>query len=195
MSQQQQQGQGEPIDRLRKACLARGVNGIRGIGRMFRLYDDDGSKRLTFQEFRNGVSDYGVQMSESDLRLCFTNMDTSGDGSVDYEEFLSRLRGPMSQARCKLIDAAFNKLDKTGDGKITVEDLQGTYNVNHHPKFKSGEWTKKQVLEEFLKNFQVGGVMDEKVTREEFKNYYAGVSASIDKDVYFDYMMRNNWKL
>ena len=59
---------------------------------MFRLYDDDGSKRLTFQEFRNGVSDYGVQMSESDLRLCFTNMDTSGDGSVDYEEFLSRLR-------------------------------------------------------------------------------------------------------
>lgn len=34
-----------------------------------------------------------------------------------------------------------------------------------------------------------------KVTLEEFMNYYAGVSASIDTDVYFIVMMRNAWKL
>ena len=33
------------------------------------------------------------------------------------------------------------------------------------------------------------------VTKDEFMEYYAGVSASIDKDVYFDYMMRQSWNI
>lgn len=33
------------------------------------------------------------------------------------------------------------------------------------------------------------------VTLNEFMDYYAGVSNSIDDDAYFDLMMRNAWRL
>ena len=48
---------------------------------------------------------------------------------------------------------------------------------------------------EFLDTFDVGGVKDGKVTPEEFCNYYANVSASIDNDDYFELMIRNAWHI
>ncbi|OXA45398.1 Calcyphosin-like protein [Folsomia candida] len=97
--------------------------------------------------------------------------------------------------KLKLIDAAFKKLDKTGDGVVTVDDLKNVYSVRSNPKFQSGEQTEGEILTKFLKTFEENGTRDGKVTFDEFMDYYAGVSSSIDHDAHFDLMMRNAWKL
>ena len=94
---------------------------------------------------------------------------------------------------------------------MTHSLMHSVYNVKQHPKYRSGELTEDQVLSLFLKNFDdqdnpdgtvrehhailYHTILYNQVTWDEFLNYYSGVSASIDQDVYFDLMMRQAWKI
>ena len=53
----------------------------------------------------------------------------------------------MSESRINLIKKAFAKADRDGSGVVDVNDLKGVYNCREHPKYKSGEWTERQVLD------------------------------------------------
>lgn len=52
-----------------------------------------------------------------------------------------------------------------------------------------------QVFQAFLKNFDSKSDPDNVITKEEFFDYYVGLSASIDNDMYFDAVIRRSWKL
>ncbi|NXS33693.1 CAPSL protein, partial [Pomatostomus ruficeps] len=163
--------------------------------RAFRIIDSNNSRTLDFNEFLRGLRGYAVSIDREEAQELFRIFDKDGSGTIDFDEFLVTLRPPMSNARKEIIMQAFQKLDKTGDGVITIEDIREVYNAKYHPKYQNGDWTEDQVFRAFLDHFDTHYDKDGKVTTEEFMNYYAGVSASIDTDVYFIIMMKNAWKL
>ncbi|XP_029200126.2 calcyphosin-like protein [Acropora millepora] len=185
----------QALAKVRAACKKRGAVGAKGLGRMFRIYNDDHNKTLNFDEFKTGLEDYGCKLTDEEVKSLYDyfNKDGSADG-IDFDEFMVAFRKPLEGSRLKVVQQAFKKADKTGDGVLDWKDLKRVYNCREHPKYKNGEWTEKEVFEEFLHNFEPND-KDGKVTQKEFELYYSCLGANIDNDAYFDLMIRNAWKL
>ena len=183
------------LERVRTQIKARGAKTIRGLGRTFRNFDSfDGNHKIDAEEFYSGLCEIQVQVSRDEANRLMALFDTDGDGHVDFNEFLVGIRGSLNAKRQALVDKAYLKFDANGDGSITAADLKGVYNCTMHPKVISGEQTADEVFLEFLQNFGDKN-RDGCISREEWSEYYAAVSSSIDNDDHFVALMKSAWKL
>merc|ERR1711968_347146 len=114
------------------------------------------------------MKDYGTGLSDAEIRTLFQQFDTDGSGTMDYEEFLAAMSPPMNRARRALVANAFDKFDADGSGEVNLMDLEDVFDAKNDPRVQAGEKTQREVLNEFLSAFEVGGNVDGIVTREEF---------------------------
>jgi Ca2+-binding EF-hand superfamily protein len=197
------------LERVRERVAERGgLNGIRTLGVLFRIMDDNRSKWLSddefmkgntgmisHDEFMKGMNEIGVSMSAKDFTQLCKIFDKNGDGRIIFDEFLRALRPKMSLRRQHFVDLAFGSLDKDGSGKVELAELAETYDCSQHPEVLKGAKTERQVIREFSYMFDEETAPDGVITAEEFMNYYKDVSASVDSDDYFELMMRNAWHI
>ena len=109
------------------------------------MFDHNGDGKITIQELTMSLKELGIQIPEDDLEQMVEQIDASGDGSVNMEEFRGLFETIMeeldeeediSEVFNELYDEiveeknedediqeAFNVFDKNGDGFISVDEL------------------------------------------------------------------------
>jgi Ca2+-binding EF-hand superfamily protein len=182
------------LDKILVVLKQRGTYGIRGLGRVFRRMDNSNNGKLDRQEFTWGLKENGHVLSPSEFERLFKYFDKNNDGVLNYNEFLSGLRGNLNARRRAVVQRAFKKFDKSGNGVVDLEDLAGVYDVSQHPRLRSGAKTKDELLNEWLSQWDTIKA-DGKVSLAEFEEFYKDVSASIDDDEYFEFVITAAWKL
>jgi Ca2+-binding EF-hand superfamily protein len=91
------------VEKLRTKLASRGARGIIGLGKQFRIMDDNNSRSLDLYEFTKAMKDYMLGFNDSEIKALYNYFDFDRSGSVDYDEFIRTLRGPMNPARKKLV--------------------------------------------------------------------------------------------
>lgn len=59
---------------------------------MFKIFDDDGNRNLSREEFKKGATERGIKLEEKEMEELFAEIDKDSTGFIEYEEFLKALR-------------------------------------------------------------------------------------------------------
>jgi Ca2+-binding EF-hand superfamily protein len=190
-------------EHIRKRVAARGARGISGIGKKFKIADDNNSHSLDVGEFQKAMADFRMGLNPKQVTQAFRIFDRDGSGEISYDEFLRTIRGEMNEFRAAIAKRAYAAMDTDGSGQVDINDIRQTYNAKQHPDVKAGKKTEDEILMEFLDTFEdhfcdIPGnedARDGKISNKEWLEYYNNVSMSIDDDAYFEAMMNSAWNL
>ena len=64
---------------------------------VWTLFDDDGSGSIEHSELEAVFNNLGVKVTSEQLQGYIHIMDMDGDGSIDYDEFISFLAGKIEK--------------------------------------------------------------------------------------------------
>lgn len=190
------------IGKVREILTKRsgGVSSLKSLGLQFRLLDSDNSGGLVKSELEMGLDKFmrgfGVHLSKAEIDELFKLFDVDNSGTVSYDEFLKGIRGTMGPARVEMVKLAFQQLDQRGAGVVTVEDMARIYDVSGNPLVKAGKLSKVDALKAFMNQWHLAHKKHtDDITLDDFLEYYDWISASIDRDDYFELMIRNAWHI
>eukprot|EP00746_Dinoflagellata_sp_MGD_P099287 gnl/MRDRNA2_/MRDRNA2_40375_c0_seq1.p1 gnl/MRDRNA2_/MRDRNA2_40375_c0~~gnl/MRDRNA2_/MRDRNA2_40375_c0_seq1.p1 ORF type:complete len:557 (-),score=131.73 gnl/MRDRNA2_/MRDRNA2_40375_c0_seq1:257-1927(-) len=180
---------------VRNELKSRGAYEIAGVRAKFRKADKDDDESLDFSEFKEMLTgQLDIQFQEQNIKELFQAFDIDHRNDIKYDHFLKMLNGEMNSFRKAVMDKIFTSLDKDKSGVIDVNDLLGAYDPEADPDVQAKKTKPVAAMKRFIKNFDIGGVNDGKVTRKEFEDYYASLSAGIDSDKTFESVLKNAWK-
>lgn len=191
--------QGHPLETLlgniRSKLKNRGIRGFIGLKKLFHQIDQDANGTIDAEEFAKAMRNFRISSNEAETTQLFAYFESS-PGKIYYPQLCEKLRGPLSDQRKNLINAAFSQLNMARDGLVILDDVKRNYDPNNHPDVRMGKKTADDVLFEFLDSFQQHHDLvnpGPTVDLNDFTQYYWNVSACVEDDRYFELMLRNTW--
>ena len=91
------------IQDIKDTLTRRGSMQIRGLGRIFRILDDNRNRQIDKNELMWGLKDFDIHLSEEQTAVLMAHFDRDGSGTIDFDEMLRALRGDLNESRTSWI--------------------------------------------------------------------------------------------
>jgi Ca2+-binding EF-hand superfamily protein len=104
------------LEHVQKKIAARGARGISGIGKKFKIADDNNNKSLDKEEFKKAMHDFRIGLHPNQIGIAFDIFDRDGSGEISYDEFLRSIRGEMNSQRVSICKKAYAIMDSDKSG-------------------------------------------------------------------------------
>jgi calmodulin len=113
---------------------------LRELKHAFDLFDRNGDGYISVQELATVFQSLGQSLTTTELQLLLQDIDTDGDGRIDFSEFVTMMMSNNKQDKAQEensnseLTETFRIFDRNGDGKISRAELkQALQNLGQTP--------------------------------------------------------------
>merc|ERR1711937_968796 len=98
---------------------------VEEIREAFNLFDTDQSGAIDVRELKAAMRALGFEIKKEELKKMISDIDSSGDGDIDFGEFLEMMTGKMGEKDSREdIEKVFKLFDDDNTGKISLRNLR-----------------------------------------------------------------------
>ena len=90
----------------------------------FNMFDRNKKGTVSIGDLTKIMKNFGYPMSKEDARKMISSVDASGDGEVDFDEFVMLMEKQTHNLGDDPVLNAFRDFDKNDDGKITNHEFR-----------------------------------------------------------------------
>jgi calmodulin len=129
----------------------------------FSLFDKNGDKTVTTRELGTVMRSLGQNPTEAEIQNMLEDVDSEGDGVIDFQEFLLIMVKCMKNRLPEdEICEAFRVFDKKGNGFVSAAELR-------HVMTNLGEKMTAKNIEELIREADIDG--NGQIDYEEFAKF------------------------
>ena len=99
-------------------------NTLKEYREAFDMFDRNKKGTLSIGDITKIMKNFGYPMTKEEARSMLSNVDASGDGEVDFEEFVMLMEKQVHNLGDDPVVNAFRDFDKNDDGKITNHEFR-----------------------------------------------------------------------
>ena len=103
------------------------------------------------------MTQYEIDISNTDLRMVFNFLSEDNGKTVNYLQFISEVRGQMSQERENAVTQIFNRLDYNKTEQINTDSVIGLFKPEVHPDVLRKTATADSIYDDFVDKFDLFG--------------------------------------
>ena len=177
--------------KIRDKIILRGYRGI------FSLYGYINSKDIEYSDIAKMNKNMRLGLSNFDIQKMFNGYDV-----IDFDSFINNIRGGLSDFRKKIINSTFSVIKSNDDDirdkdSVDMKTLKRCFNARYDANKNEDEaYVEFNDTFDIIHNFyfRLYGGNKNKVTYQEFEDYYHNISLYVKDDSKFEDLLSRAYK-
>jgi len=118
------------------------------LKKYFKKFDRNRDKRISLEEFRDGLSTFLPELRDREVRQMFNNLDIDGDKYIQFDEFWSLIAYQQLISAYERLAVVFDALDKNRNGFLDRGDIPELWReMNRDPLIRRLDIDLNEVIE------------------------------------------------